>query len=133
MVCATFRLKDIKTFCAILVGIVIVLGATCLTYKYLTKGVVKLSTYEDRVEYLTSLDISTDSMVETTKDVTIPTVFNDTYEQYASIQLEKGFPDLHTFSGENATVYNYSLNDGSNVQLLVCDGILVGTFLGSTQ
>jgi hypothetical protein len=130
MVCATFRLKDIKTFGVILGGIVLTLCATCFTYRYLTKGIVKLSSYEDRVEYLTSLDISTDGITETTKEVTIPTEFNDTYEQYASIQLDKGFPDLHTFSGEDATVYNYSLSDGSSVQLLICDGILVGSFVG---
>lgn len=129
MLCATFRMKDVKIFSIILGTLIIMLGAIFFTYKYLTKDIVKLSTYSQRVEYLESVNIPTDSIIETSKDITIPTDFNETYEQYAEIQVSKGFPDLHTFKGEPATIYDYTLEDGSNIQLLVCDGILVGSFL----
>lgn len=133
MLCATFRMKDVKLFGFILGAIILMLGATFFTYKYLTKDIVKLSTYSQRVEYLESLNVSTDNIIETSKDITIPSEFNDTYEQYATIQTSKGFPDLHTFKGEPATVYDYTLEDGSNIQLLICDGILVGSFFDNSQ
>jgi hypothetical protein len=129
MVCATFRMKDVKLSAYILGVVILVLGVTFLTYKHLTKDIVKLSTYSQRVEYLESLDVPTDSIQETSKVITIPSEFNDTYEQYASIQTSKGFPDLHSFKGESATVYNYTLDDGSSVQLLICDDILVGSYV----
>lgn len=128
MLCATFRMKDVKIFGFILGAIVLMLGAIFFTYKHLTKDIIRLSTYSQRVEYLESLDISTNSILESSKDITIPTEFNETYEQYANVQLNKGFPNLHTFKGESATVYNYTLQDGSNIQLLICDDILVGSF-----
>lgn len=133
MVCATFRMKDVKIFGFILGVIILMLGGIFFTYKYLTKDIVKLTTYSERVQYLEALNIPTDSIVETSKDITIPTQFNETYEQYSQVQTSKGFPDLHTFKGEPATVYDYTLEDGSSVQLLVCNDILVGSFLNTSQ
>lgn len=131
MVCATFRMRDVKTVSFVLGAVVLVLCATLCTYRYLTRGVVRLSTYSDRVQYLENLEVPTDSIVEESKGVTIPVEFDDTYEQYAQVQTSKGLPDLHAFKGERATVYDYTLQDGSSVQLLVCDGILVGSYLDS--
>lgn len=128
MVCATVRMKDVKLLGFILGAIIVMLGCVFGTYKYLTKDIVRLSTYSDRVQYLETLSIDTDSIVETSKDITIPCDFNETYEQYSKVQVSKGFPDLHSFKGETAIVYNYTLQDGSNVQLLVCNDILVGSF-----
>jgi hypothetical protein len=122
-------MKDVKLSAFVLGAVILVLSATFLVYKHLTKDIVKLSTYSQRVEYLESLDVPTDNLSETSKVITIPTEFNETYEQYATIQTSKGLPDLHAFKGESATVYNYTLEDGSSVQLLVCDDILVGSFI----
>jgi len=133
VVCATFRMKDVKTVGFILGVIILLLGGIFFAYKYLTKDVVRLTTYSERVQYLETLDISTDNIVETSKDITIPNQFNETYEQYSQVQTSKGFPDLHSFKGESATVYDYTLEDGSNVQLLVCNDILVGSFLDGSQ
>lgn len=129
MICATFRMKDVKIFSAIVISILMVIILLFITYRNITKDVINLHTYNDRIEYLESLEISTENIVETSKDITIPTQFNEIYEEYSKEQIEKGFPDLHTFQGDTATTYNYTLNDGSIVQLLVCDGILVGTSL----
>jgi len=129
LVCATFRMKDVKIITAILTIILVILILIFSTYKYLTKDIIKLYTYSERIEYLENLDVSTDGITETIKTINIPSEFNDTYEQYAEVQISKGFPDLHTFKGEPATVYDYVLNDGSAVQLLICNDILVGTFI----
>lgn len=127
MLCATFRMKDVKIFSAIVISLLMASVLMFITYRNITKDVVNLHSYDDRVEYLESLKVSTEDLVETSKDIIIPTEFNQTYEDYSKLQLEKGFPDLHMFQGDTATTYNYTLNDGSIVQLLICNDILVGT------
>lgn len=129
MLCATLRMKDVKIFSLIMTFVIAIVILLLFTYRNLTKDIINLRTYNDRLEYLETVNISTENIVETSKNITIPMEFNQTYEEYSKMQLDKGFPDLHTFQGDIATTYNYTLNDGSTVQLLICDDILVGTSL----
>ncbi len=92
---------------------------------------ISCATKEQRAEYLTSLgwEFSTESE----KEITIPEVFNDVYNNYNSVLKKQGF-NLEDHRGKTATMYTYSItNYGSSndiiADLIVADGVLIGADL----
>lgn len=124
MICATFKMKNIKILVSILLVIVVLLCGVLIAFGHYTKGVVRLTDYDSRIAYLKDIDVQVTD--ETIKTVTIPTEFNEAYSKYANQQQSLGFPDISLFKGDVANLYTYPLEDGSTVELLVCNGILLG-------
>lgn len=97
---------------------------------------ISCETNKERVEYIQSLGYETDGK-ETSKEVTIPTVFNDVYNRYNDIQKKQDF-DLSKYKGKTVTLYTYSITnykDNKNViaDLMVYDGVLIGADLCDTS
>ncbi len=68
------------------------------------------------------------------KDITIPSDFSDSYEAYAVIQDKQGLP-LREYAGKPAKIYVYKVNnyspDNQNMlaELLVCDDTAVASLV----
>lgn len=84
------------------------------------------STNSQRVDYISSLGITVDETCEETKEITIPSKFNDVYEDYNKLQLDAGF-DLSAYMGCKVIRYTYKIADSEKrVDLLVFDGRVIG-------
>lgn len=117
--------------------LVFVLGVTllCLIVFKVSdnKNVVALQPATDtleRVAFIENLGYTVNRETpEESKDIQIPYVFNDIYNQYQKIQQKAGY-DLTKYSGINATLYTYSLiyKNRTDVyaHLLVVDEKVIG-------
>lgn len=117
--------------------LVFVLGVTLLcmiVFKVSdNKNVVALQPATDtleRVAFIENLGYTVNRETpEESKDIQIPYVFNDIYNQYQKIQQKAGY-DLTKYSGNNATLYTYSLiyKNRTDVyaHLLVVDEKVIG-------
>ena len=137
----TFKMNSKQIFGLILLltGIVVVL-ITFLTNhpaKPASKSVgIRCSTTQERVDYINSFDLKTDSKEES-KEIIIPEQFNDVYNKYNEIQKQQNF-DLTDYKGKTAVMYTYNItnykdNDNVIANLIVYDGILIGADLCDTS
>lgn len=74
---------------------------------------------------------------ESSREIVIPSKFNQVYSEYNKIQKEQGF-DLENYKGQTATIYTYDVEnyEGSNnviADLIVINGVLVGADLCDTN
>lgn len=137
----TFKMNSKQIFGLILLltGIVVVL-ITFLTNhpaKPASKNEgIRCSTTQERVDYINSFDLKTDSKEES-KEIIIPEQFNDVYNKYNEIQKQQNF-DLTDYKGKTAVMYTYNItnykdNDNVIANLIVYDGILIGADLCDTS
>ncbi len=68
--------------------------------------------------------------------VTVPSEFGEVYEEYNRLQRQQGF-DLSLFKGREVTKYTYTVKEHPSgdtvlINLLVCDGALIGADVMST-
>lgn len=95
---------------------------------------VPAATVAERMNYFSSHGWETEEISE--KNITIPSVFSDEYEEYARIQDKQGLP-LRRFAGRNGQLYVYEIRNYSPesrrmlAELLVCDDIAVGSIVYS--
>lgn len=76
------------------------------------------------------------------KEITIPSVFSDVYENYNEVQKKQGF-DLKHHRGKNAVSYTFNVigyvdADGNidpdvQIHILVCEGKIVAADIASTK
>ena len=133
----TFKAKPKAIFGAILAvtGLIVILLTFVSNHsskaEQTSKAPISCATKEQRAEYLTSL--GWEFSAESEKEITIPEVFNDVYNNYNSVLKKQGF-DLEDHRGKTATLYTYNItNYGSDkdiiADLIVADGILIGADL----
>ncbi len=77
-----------------------------------------------------------------TKEITIPTVFTDVYENYNTLQKKQGF-DLKRHKGKSAVSYTFnvigyvdqngSIDPDVQIHIIVCDGKIVAADIASTR
>ena len=94
-------------------------------------------TVTDRVTFAKSLGYSISVQYETKKEIVIPSVFSDVYENYNALQKNGGF-DLSAYKGEQATVYTYPVTnhpegDGVMMNIIVCKGRIIGGDICSAE
>lgn len=98
---------------------------------------VTASTDEQRQDYLASYGWEVDKEFET-KELTIPTRWNDVYINYNEIQKNQGF-DLTDYKGKKVTLFTYNITNYENesegvvADMLVCDGVLIGGDICNTS
>lgn len=85
---------------------------------------------EERIAFIENMGYKVNGNApEDIKEIEIPNVFSDVYEQYQKIQLEAGF-DLKKYSGRKATLYTYNLNYSNRTDvyahILVSDSVIIG-------
>ncbi len=94
-------------------------------------------TVTDRVTFAKSLGYSISEQYETKKEIVIPSVFSDVYENYNALQKNNGF-DLSAYKGEQAEVYTYPVTnhpegDGVMMNIIVCKGRIIGGDICSAE
>ena len=122
--------------CLAIILIVSVPGGEVDTAKKIS---LKASTNEQRVEYLESYGWTVEKEPKETVEIVIPTQFDDTYENYNTMQLTQGF-DLVSFKGKKATRYSYTVTNYPKSQedpvyatLIVVDDRIVAGDIASTS
>ena len=113
----TFKLRPKQIFGAILAitGITVII----LTFVSNHNGkpvdaatFVSCSTEEERKAYLTSLGYTFEKE-EHSKNIVIPSEFNDVYKDYNNIQKQQGF-NLEKYKGKSAVIYTYNITNYKN-------------------
>lgn len=95
-------------------------------------------TTSERVAFLKQFGWEVDTSDETVKDTVIPSVFDNVYEAYNSIQLSQGF-DLSEYKGKAVKLYNIKVNNYPKnseyvyATLIVLDGVIIGGDIHSTE
>ena len=92
---------------------------------------------EDRIKFIQQYGWTVTEEPVEIEEVLIPNEFDDTYEQYNTIQKSQGF-DLSRYKGKTAKRYSYAVTNYPNRQgvlanLLVVDEKVVGGDLCSTE
>lgn len=93
---------------------------------------VNASDTDSRVSYFASHGWDVEEI--SSKDITIPSDFSESYEAYAVIQDKQGLP-LREYAGKSAKIYVYKVNnyspDNKNMlaELLVCDDTAVASLV----
>ena len=108
-------------------------------------GGTKMIKAEDeaaRLEYIRELGYTAKDEPPVIKNIVIPSVFTDVYENYNLLQIESGF-DLSPYKGEYAVTYTYKISDypddsggfSDNVQLtlILWNNHIVGGDIASTE
>ena len=92
-------------------------------------GVRGMSGRDDLVKYISSLGYEVDDNVWESRDVIIPSSFDDTYTKYNDLQKECGF-DLSKYKGKTATLHTFGIKnyrgDGVLCDLLVYKKAVIG-------
>lgn len=140
----TLKLKP-KTIFGIILAVtgVVVIAVTFIT-NHNANGksesvamVVNASTDRERRDYLASYGWETSADFEQ-KELTIPQVWNDVYNDYNTVQLNQGF-DLSDYKGKRVTLYTYTVTNYEGVKqgivadMLVSDGVLIGGDICNTS
>ena len=95
---------------------------------------MRASTYEERIAFFSQFgyEISEDPLE--VKEVVIPAEFDETYEEYNSIQKSQGL-DLSKYKGKRVKMWSYAIknypgyetSDGTiRGNILVYDGVVIG-------
>ncbi len=124
----TFSKRTLAIILAILIIFII------FTSQIVSANLKKIdgSTHSKRMAYLQSLGISVDESSQTSKDIVIPEVFSDVYNNYNKLQKKAGF-NLADYKGKEATVYTYPIDDELDLHLIVCNGIIIGGDIASRR
>ena len=134
----TFKLKPKTAF-----GIILLLtGVVVIAVSFIgnhpatpasKQTTVSCKTAEERVNYINSLGFETDSSEES-KEIIIPTRFNDVYNKYNEIQKKQGL-DLSKYRSKRVKRWTYIIknypgysetDDCVRINLLVFDGCVIG-------
>ena len=75
------------------------------------------------VEFLKQFDIEIDKSTEQAVNITIPSEFNQVYENYNALQQSQGL-DLNEYKGKNATRYTYSVTNSTSNDEVICNIIV---------
>ncbi len=103
---------------------------------------IRGETLTDRANYAKSLGYSISADSESVRNIVIPVVFGNVYENYNTLQKECGF-DLSLYKGEDAVQYTYKITDYTDkdgntldniiMNIIVCDGKIIGGDICSAE
>lgn len=98
---------------------------------------IRGETAEDRTAFAKSLGYCISGQNEAKKEIVIPSVFSDVYENYNALQKSAGF-DLSAYKGEQATVYTYPVTnhpggDSVIMNIIVYKGRIIGGDICSAE
>lgn len=122
-----------KSLCVILALLIISLIIIGRIFTIKASG-IDGSTNALRVEYLSGLGYTVDETAVSVKEIVIPEIFSDVYNEYNRLQQTSGF-DLSRYKGESARVYTYRLSDREDtvINLIVSDNNIIGGDVSSVR
>lgn len=120
----------------------VLLTALLFTFLLCRRPSICGETLTDRTEYAKSLGYTVSRDSETVRNIVIPAVFGNVYENYNALQKECGF-DLSLYKGEATVQYTYTISnytddsgktlDNIIMNLIVCDGKIIGGDICSAE
>ncbi|MEE1002749.1 MAG: DUF4830 domain-containing protein [Acutalibacteraceae bacterium] len=142
MISFTAKITKARFFTAIAVILIplLIFSAVYISRAAENKKQVVLAgaTAEQRAAFLKQYGWEIDSSDETVKDTVIPSVFDNVYDAYNSIQVSQGF-DLSEYKGKAVKLYNIKVNNYPKnseyvyATLIVLDGVVIGGDIHSTE
>ena len=100
------------------------------------------ATIDDRKAFAKSIGYTVSADSETVRNIVIPAIFGNVYENYNTLQKECGF-DLSLYKGEEAVQYTYNITDyidesgnaleNIRMNLIVCNGKIIGGDISSAE
>lgn len=127
---------------AVLVGIaLLILAGVWGLFRLTAHGDVRPdgSTAEKRIEYIKSFGWDVGIAPTDIKEIRIPGVFDEAYEQYNALQRKQGF-DLRKYRACYAYKYTYEILNYDKpspvpicVNLIVCGGKIIGADISSSE
>ncbi|MBP0958795.1 MAG: DUF4830 domain-containing protein [Oscillospiraceae bacterium] len=114
--------KKIKSAVLSIILVLILFGTTFLLFYIKESEKIYLSDEAEIVAFLEGKGYSPTKISE--EEIIIPTVWNETFENYNLLQKEQGF-DLHNMRGKTVLKYSFVSGD-SEITLLISDGVLIG-------
>ena len=120
-----------KRIAAVLVLIVLAVGAFFLIPNEPAKPEYPAMTNEERLAFLSSFGWTLEEEPADVREVVIPAEFSDVYSAYNEMQRAQGF-DLKPYAGEKCTQYRYIITDYPDctetviATLLVFEGRIIG-------
>ncbi|MGN0602316.1 MAG: DUF4830 domain-containing protein [Oscillospiraceae bacterium] len=133
--------KPSATLAGIVVLIIAIIAAVAvIAHKLGTPPVYELKTESARQEFLSDMGWRVSEEYEDCKVIVIPEEFNDVYNNYNKLQKEQGF-NLEKYKGKTVEIYTYPVynyddyedKDCIKCNLLICDGMLIGGDVYSTE
>ncbi|MBR6695252.1 MAG: DUF4830 domain-containing protein [Oscillospiraceae bacterium] len=115
--------KKIKSAFLSIILVLVLFGTTLLLFYIRESEKIYLSDEAEIVAFLEGKGYSPIKISE--EEIIIPTVWNETFENYNLLQKEQGF-DLHNLREKTVMKYSFSSGD-SEITLLIFDGVLVGS------
>lgn len=116
--------------------------ALLFVFLFCRRTAISGETMTDRTNYAKSLGYTVSPDSESVRNIVIPAVFGNVYENYNTLQKECGF-DLSLYKGEDAVQYTYTISnytdDSGNtldniiINLIVCDGKIIGGDICSAE
>lgn len=128
----TFKLnKGARTAFWIILALLAVFVVAFIFNRVTTPNGIKMPDAEARKNFLQEMGWVCSEVPISEREVTIPAVWNEVYEQYNDLQLEQGL-DLAPYKGKKATIYTYQIYNYGEGQpnivadLIICEGKLIG-------
>ena len=115
--------KKIKSAFLSIILVLVLFGTTLLLFYIRESEKIYLSDEAEIVAFLEGKGYFPTKISK--EEIIIPTVWNETFENYNLLQKEQGF-DLHNMRGKTVMKYSFSSGD-SEITLLISDGVLVGS------
>ena len=138
----TFKVKKPSAALGAIIAIVVAIIAVVavVVHKIGTPPIYELKNESARQNFLSEMGWKVSKEYEDCKVTAIPEEFNDVYNNYNKLQKEQGF-DLEKYKGKTVEIYTYSVynykgyedKDCIKCSLIICDGILVGGDVYSTE
>ena len=138
----TFKVKKPSVALAGIIVLIIAIIAVMavITHKLGNPPVYELKSESARQQFLHEMGWSVPEEYDECRVIIIPEEFNKVYKNYNDLQKEQGF-NLEKYKGKTVEIYTYSVynydgyedKDCIKCNLLVCDGMLIGGDVCSTE
>ena len=135
----------VKKPSAVIAGIIVLIIATItavavIAHKLGASPMYELKTEAARQQFLSEMGWQVSEKYDECKVIVIPEQFNDVYNNYNKLQKEQGF-NLEKYKGKTVEIYTYTVynytgyedKDCVKCNLLICDGMLIGGDVCSTE
>lgn len=119
-------MKKYLKYLLILPPALLCIVAVILSHKQKTPATdtIQAATEFDRSAWLVTQGWNAELL--TSRAVTVPFTFDNSYQTYASLQIQQRLP-LQEYAGKHGILYTYQLeNSPLYAELLTADGILIG-------
>lgn len=101
----------LTAFCSLLLVVGLVHEPFQVAMSTTSGETVRVKSSNQRITYLEQWGWEVDPTALATQTLLIPTILDDSYVEYMSLQTEQGFPSLSNFCGQQVVQYTYQVSN----------------------